>query len=315
MKNKFNNEKAYYLYLLIRKSEEKIIDLYSTDKIKSPVHLSIGQEAIAVGVSLALREEDIVFSNYRGHAHYIARQANLDKMWAELYGKSRGTARGKGGSMHLNDWGKKFMPTSAIVSTAVPEAVGYAYALKYKKENGIVICYHGDGATEEGVFWESLNFASLHDLPIIFICENNKYAIYTHQDKRSKNDPIIDRASSFGIKARRIECGSTEQYFDATVECINNIKKKSEPHLIECITTRWKDHVGIGDASDLHYRDMKDIDLAIENDDLINLEKKLSSSVIQKIKLQVDKEIDNAVNFAEASNFPNKDELYDNVYG
>ena len=315
MKNKFNNEKAYYLYLLIRKSEEKIIDLYSTDKIKSPVHLSIGQEAIAVGVSLALREEDIVFSNYRGHAHYIARQANLDKMWAELYGKSRGTARGKGGSMHLNDWGKKFMPTSAIVSTAIPEAVGYAYALKYKKENGIVICYHGDGATEEGVFWESLNFASLHDLPIIFICENNKYAIYTHQDKRSKNDPIIDRAGSFGIKARRIECGSTEQYFDATVECINNIKKKSEPHLIECITTRWKDHVGIGDASDLHYRDMKDIDLAIENDDLINLEKKLSSSVIQKIKLQVDKEIDNAVNFAEASNFPNKDELYDNVYG
>ena len=103
MKNKFNNEKAYYLYLLIRKSEEKIIDLYGTDKIKSPVHLSIGQEAIAVGVSLALKDEDIIFSNYRGHAHYIAREANLDKMWAELYGKSRGTARGKGGSMHLND--------------------------------------------------------------------------------------------------------------------------------------------------------------------------------------------------------------------
>lgn len=315
MKNKFNNEKAYYLYLLIRKSEEKIIDLYSTDKIKSPVHLSIGQEAIAVGVSLALKDEDIIFSNYRGHAHYIAREANLDKMWAELYGKSRGTARGKGGSMHLNDWGKKFMPTSAIVSTAIPQAVGYAFALKYKKQNGIVICYHGDGAAEEGVFWESLNFASLHELPIIFICENNKYAIYTHQDKRVKNDPIIERANSFGVKSKKIKFGSTEDYYNATSECINNINNKSEPYLIECVTTRWKDHVGTGDASDLNYRDMREIDFAIEHDDLINLEKQLSSDVIKKIKLQVDRELENAVNFAEASNFPNKEELYDNVYG
>ena len=117
MKNKFNNEKAYYLYLLIRKRDEKIIDLYSTDKKKSPVHLSIGQEAIAVGVSLALKDEDIIFSNYRGHAHYIAREANLDKMWAELYGKSRGTARGKGGSMHLNavSYTHLTLPTKRIV--------------------------------------------------------------------------------------------------------------------------------------------------------------------------------------------------------
>ena len=136
---KFDIEKAYYLYLLIRRSEEKIIELYDSDKIKSPVHLSIGQEAIAVGVSLALNDDDIVFSNYRGHAHYIAREANLDKMWAELYGKLRGSARGKGGSMHLNDWTKNFMTTSAIVSTAVPEAVGFAYAIKYKKQNNVVI--------------------------------------------------------------------------------------------------------------------------------------------------------------------------------
>jgi len=108
MSNEFNIKQAYYLFLLIRKSEEKIIELYNTDKIKSPVHLSIGQEAISVGVSLALSESDIIFSNYRGHAHFIAREANLDKMWAELYGKSRGTARGKGGSMHLNDLEKNF---------------------------------------------------------------------------------------------------------------------------------------------------------------------------------------------------------------
>ena len=243
MKKEFNIEKAYYLYLLIRKSEEKIIELYGTDKIKSPVHLSIGQEAIAVGVSLALKDEDIIFSNYRGHAHYIAREANLDKMWAELYGKSRGTARGKGGSMHLNDWGRKFMPTSAIVSTAIPQAVGYAYGMKYKEEGGVVICYHGDGATDEGVFWESLNFASLHSLPIIFICENNKYAIYTHQDKRSINDPIVDRAKSFGINAKRVDSNSTEEYYAETLDCLDKINNKNEPHLIECLTTRWNDHV------------------------------------------------------------------------
>ena len=234
-------------------------------------------------------------------------------MWAELYGKSRGTARGKGGSMHLNDWSKKFIPTSAIVSTAIPQAVGYAYALKYKEQSGIVICYHGDGATEEGVFGESLNFASLHELPIIFICENNKYAIYTHQDKRTKNDPITERANAFGVKSKKIEFGSTKDYYNATCECINNINK-NEPYLIECIT-RWKDHVGVGNASDLNYRDMKEIDLAIENDDLFNLEKQLSPDVIEKIKLKVEREVENAVNFAEGSNFPNKEELYDNVYG
>ena len=129
-------------------------------KLKSPVHLSIGQESIAVGVSLALEDNDIVFSNYRGHAHYIAKGGNFNKMWAELFGKSRGTARGKGGSMHLNDWSKKFMSTSAIVGTSVPEAVGYAYALKYKDEKGSVICYLGDGATEEGVFGNQLTLLS-----------------------------------------------------------------------------------------------------------------------------------------------------------
>ena len=124
MKN-FDLKKAYYLFLLIRKSEEKIIDLYDTDKIKSPVHFSIGQEAIAVGVSLALRKEDVIFSNYRGHAHYLAREGNLKSMWAELYGKENGSSRGKAGSMHLSDWGVNFMTTSAIVTSAVPEAVGY----------------------------------------------------------------------------------------------------------------------------------------------------------------------------------------------
>jgi len=312
MNNLFDIKKAYYLFLLIRRSEEKIIELYNTDKIKSPVHLSIGQEAIAVGVSLALSESDIIFSNYRGHAHFIAREANLDKMWAELYGKSRGTARGKGGSMHLNDYEKNFIPTSAIVSTAVPEAVGYAFALKYKKQEGIVVCYHGDGATDEGVFWESLNFASLHSLPIIFICENNKYAIYSHQNTRSLNNPIVDRAKAFGVSSIRVSGNKTKNFFDATLDCIEQIKKKSQPFLLECMTTRWRDHVGIT-IPELSKAEFEEIQNAKNNDDLEELEKQLSEDDVLIINKRVTTEIENAINFAELSNFPEGSELYDNV--
>ena len=312
MNNLFDIKKAYYLFLLIRRSEEKIIELYNTDKIKSPVHLSIGQEAVAVGVSLALSESDIIFSNYRGHAHFIAREANLDKMWAELYGKSRGTARGKGGSMHLNDYEKNFIPTSAIVSTAVPEAVGYAFALKYKKQEGVVVCYHGDGATDEGVFWESLNFASLHSLPIIFICENNKYAIYSHQNTRSLNNPIVDRAKAFGVSSIRVSGNKTKNFFDATLDCIKQIKKKSQPFLLECMTTRWRDHVGIT-IPELSKAEFEEIENAKKNDDLEELEKQLPEDDVLIINKKVTTEIENAINFAESSNFPEESELYDNV--
>lgn len=312
MNNLFDIKKAYYLFLLIRRSEEKIIELYNTDKIKSPVHLSIGQEAVAVGVSLALSESDIIFSNYRGHAHFIAREANLDKMWAELYGKSRGTARGKGGSMHLNDYEKNFIPTSAIVSTAVPEAVGYAFALKYKKQEGVVVCYHGDGATDEGVFWESLNFASLHSLPIIFICENNKYAIYSHQNTRSLNNPIVDRAKAFGVSSIRVSGNKTKNFFDATLDCIKQIKKKSQPFLLECMTTRWRDHVGIT-IPELSKAEFEEIENAKNNDDLVELEKQLPEDDVLIINKKVTTEIENAINFAESSNFPEESELYDNV--
>ena len=311
---KFNKEKAYYLFLLIRKSEEKIVEIYNSDKIKSPVHLSIGQEAIAVGVSMATEESDIIFSNYRGHAHYIARGSNLDKMWAELYGKSRGTARGKGGSMHLNDISRNFMPTSAIVTSAIPEAVGYAFALKYKKKNNIVICYHGEGATDEGVFWESLNFASLHNLPVIFICENNRYAIYSHQNTRSINDPIVSRANSFGVDASRVDGSSTEDFFNATLRCIEKIKKNSKPCLLECMTSRWRDHVGIT-VPELSTEEVNNIKSAIQDDDLKNLENELKEDIVLDIKKRVDKEIETAIEFAEASDFPKSSELLENIYG
>ena len=244
----YDHAKAYYLLRLIRRTEEKIIELYPSDKVKSPVHLSIGQENIAVGVCSALEKEDVIFSNYRGHAHYIARGGNLEKMWAELYGKSGGHSGGKAGSMHLMDLDRNFMAASAIVASSVPNAVGYAFAKKFRKENGLVTCFHGEGAVDEGVFWESLNFAALFKLPILFVCENNGYAIYSPQDKRAAKNNITEKANSFGVAAQKIDETSSQAIMKHTREARNHILSHGAPMLLEFATyaqSRHETHQGL----------------------------------------------------------------------
>ena len=162
-------ERFYRSLYRIRRVEEEIARIYPSDKIKSPVHLSIGQEAVSVGVCEALRPKDVVFGTYRSHAYYLAKGGDLKKMVAELYGKATGCAKGKGGSMHLIDAAHGIMGASAVVGTTIPNAVGYAYALKLQRKDSVVVSLFGDGATDEGVFYESLNFAALKQLPIIFI--------------------------------------------------------------------------------------------------------------------------------------------------
>ena len=177
-------ERFYRALYRIRRVEEEIARVYPHDKIKSPVHLSIGQEAISVAVCEALAPSDVVFGTYRGHALYLAKGGDLRQMIAELYGKATGCAQGKGGSMHLIDTDAGVMGTSAVVGTTIANAVGYANAMAYRRGGTIVASFFGDGATEEGVFHESLNFATLKRLPMIFICENNSYAIHTYQLRR-----------------------------------------------------------------------------------------------------------------------------------
>ena len=196
------NSKLYRSLYRIRRVEEEIARVYPTDKIKSPVHLSIGQEGVAVGVCEALEPSDVVFGSYRGHAMYLAKGGDVRRMIAELYGKVDGCARGKGGSMHLVDVPQGVMGTSAVVATTIPNAVGYAYAIKLRRERRVVVSFFGDGATEEGVFHESLNFAALKKLPILFVCENNHYAIHTHQRQRQANEDICGRGAKFHFKTR-----------------------------------------------------------------------------------------------------------------
>ena len=179
-------ERLYKALYRIRRVEEEIARVYPSDRIKSPVHLSIGQEAVSVGVCEALRPQDIVFGTYRGHALYLAKGGALKPMLAELYGKATGCARGKGGSMHLISLEAGMMGASAVVGTTIANAVGYAYALRLQRQEAIVASFFGDGATEEGVFGESLNFAALKRLPILFVCEN----LLRHRRLRAWRDSL-----------------------------------------------------------------------------------------------------------------------------
>src|SRR5215469_13502325 len=198
-------ERIYHALRLIRRTEEEIARLYPSDKIKSPVHLSIGQEAVSVGICDVLRPDDVVAPTYRGHAAFLAKGGPLRGLMAELYGKATGVAGGKGGSMHLIDMSHNILGASAVVGTTIPIAVGYAMTFKRAQTDRVAVSFFGDGATEEGVFSESLNFASLHKLPILFVCENNFYAIHTPITRRWASDRLCERVETYNIPAHLIE--------------------------------------------------------------------------------------------------------------
>ncbi len=314
-KDKSLNERLYYSLYRIRRVEEEIADIYPTDKIKSPVHLSIGQEAVSVAVCDALNRDDIVFGTYRGHALYLAKGGDLKGMIAELYGKIDGCAKGKGGSMHLVDIDKGIMGTSAIVATTIPDAVGYAYALKYQRKDSIVVSFFGDGAVEEGVFYESINFAALKHLPIIFICENNSYAIHTHQLKRQSVANICERVVSFGIKAERINDNdvlSLRERISGNIESLRN--GETGPLFFECMTYRWREHVGPNEDFSLGYRTREEAESWIQNDQVERIGKMLETEQQTKIEKEVEEEIREAFTFAEESSFPEASELYTDVF-
>lgn len=313
--NKTKVAKFYRSLYSIRRVEEEIARIYPTDKIKSPVHLSIGQEAISVGVCEALLPGDVVFGTYRGHALYLAKGGNLKKMIAELYGKATGCCKGKGGSMHLCDVEAGVMGQSAIVGTTIPQAVGYAFAQKYLKGNKVVVCFFGDGAVEEGAFHESMNFAALKKLPIIFICENNELAIHSSQKNRQGFPSIYQLAKTYGIRSEKIEDNDLFKINSSVKKAADNIRRKnSGPIFFECITYRFKEHVGPLEDFEAGYRSRKDAEKWIKNDPVKKLAKLINPLTRQKIESQIEAEIKKAFQFAEDSPFPDPEELYTDVF-
>lgn len=247
-------KKLYYAMLRIRRVEEKLSELFDAGYIKAPVHLSVGQEAVAVGVMSALKEQDKVVSTHRCHAHYLAKGGDLKTMMAELLGKTTGCSSGRGGTMHLFDDNVGLTISVPIVGASIAFAVGIALSSKIKGEDRVAVAFFGDGAVEEGIFWESINFASMHRLPVLFVCENNLYATHSRLSKRQPSENIFLRVRPFEIICKKINGNNVTEVFRTSESVIASMRLLHKPGFIEASTYRWKEHWGSGEDWNLGYR-------------------------------------------------------------
>lgn len=252
-------ESLYRVMLRIRRVEEAIADRYAEQEMRCPVHLSIGQEAVAAGVCAALTQQDGVFSSHRAHAHYLAKGGDLTAMLAEIYGKAEGCCKGIGGSMHMIDLAAGFLGAVPIVGATVPLAVGAAWAAKLRGEDKVIAVFFGDGTFEEGAVYESINFAVLHRLPVLFVCENNLYACYTRLPTRQPERPIHAVAAAWGCQAVTADGNDALAIFDATHRAVTELRAGSHPVFLECSTYRWREHCGPNIDDDLGYRPLTEV--------------------------------------------------------
>ncbi len=252
--NKNRLHALLYQMLRIRMVEEKIVELYPEQQIRCPVHLCIGQEAIAAGVMSQLTKNDLVMSNHRSHGHFLAKGGNLEKFFAELYGKSTGCSRGRGGSMHLIDLSVNFFGSTPIVAGTIPIATGIAFAEKKLKQKAVTVIFLGEAAVEEGVFHESVNFAALRKLPILYVCENNLYSVYTHLSERQPARKITPLVAGHGIPSFRADGNDVLAVCRETQKAISLIRKKKGPVFIEFLTYRWREHCGPDYDNNIGYR-------------------------------------------------------------
>ncbi len=246
----------------IRCVEEELADLYRDEQeMRTPTHFSIGQEATAVGVCAALRRTDVVYSGHRCHAQYLAKGGDLFRMVAELYGKEAGCARGRGGSVHLTDPDAGFGGATAILGETIAVAVGAGWAAAMTGAPTVAVCFFGDGATEEGVFHESLNFAVLHSVPTLFVCENNGYSITSPlRSRQPAGTSIWERALGYGMPARQVDGNDVFAVRDAAAEAVRSCRDGNGPYLLELPTYRWREHVGPGWDRGTGYRSESEVD-------------------------------------------------------
>ncbi len=311
----------FYQMLRIRMIELSIVQNYNNWKMRCPVHLSIGQESAAVGICANLKKNDEIVTAHRSHAHYLAKGGSLKKMIAELHGKETGCAEGLGGSMHLIDLNQNITAAVPIVGSTIPIGVGKAWANKLNSANNIVVIFFGDGATEEGVFFESLDFAVLKNLKILFVCENNKYSVYSSLKKRqSKKRNLIKIAKAMGLNTQLFKDHDVLNIYKNTKKIINTIKKKSVPCLIQINTWRYLEHCGPNYDDNLGYRKKRDKKYWSKRDQIYKYENLLKKKGLIKtqdiidMKHELQNEINSAFKFAEKSNFPSKKILKKYIY-
>lgn len=300
--------------------EEAVAEKLKSGEIQMGIHLNIGQEAIAAGVSENLNKGDYIFSNHRSHGHYIAANGNLERMFAELYGKATGCSSGKGGSMHLTDKDVGYLGSSSIVAGNIPIAVGVAMAQKYKGNNQMTVCFFGDGAVDEGAAYESFSFAALKSLPILFICENNCYAIFSHITARQKYNNIYKRFKYLGLPGERVDGNSAINVYNKVRRVIDSIRQCSGPWLLECVTYRTLAHAGANSDETLGYRTKEEVDFWKRRCPIKKLERFIlrknitSKDNLKEYKDEIVNEIESAIKFAQKSPFPSSKNLLSNLY-
>ena len=307
--------------LLTRTVEQMISENYPSKEIRCPVHLSIGQEAISAGVSKALKKKDIIFSAHRCHAHYLSKGGSVRGLLGEIYGKSTGCAKGVGGSMHLIDSKAGVIGCVPIVGSTIPISVGAAWSNKLLKKNLITVVYFGDGATEQGVFYESLNFAKIHKIPILFVCENNFYSIYNNYKKRhSKKNNTKNIANTLGIKAHQCFGNDVEKVLNITEKAVKFIKKFNKPVLLEFFTYRIYEHCGPNIDDYLQYRPKQEVarwkklcPIKLYKKKLIN-QNILSKNLVHSIEKDTRARVSKLFNSVKKDKSPNKKFLTNYVY-
>ncbi len=303
--------------LRIRRFEEKSAELYSKQKIRGFLHLYIGEEAVGVGAMRALRDDDNVVATYREHGHALVRGIPAGEIMAEMYGKANGCSGGRGGSMHLFSVDRRFYGGHAIVGGGLPVAVGLALADKMKGESRVTACFFGDGATDEGEFHESLNLAALWKLPVLFLCENNEYAMGTALDRHVSDRDIVNNPPAYGIHSESVNGMDVVAVERAVQHAVETVRETGEPRFVELRTYRFRAHSMYDPEL---YRSKEEVDERKKLDPIEELEKRalqaglITEADIEAMEKDVAKEIDEAVEFAEQGEWESIDDLTRHTY-
>jgi len=309
--------KMYQDMLKIRLFEEKVFELYGQNLVPGTIHLYAGEEAVAVGVCTNLRKDDYIVSTHRGHGHCIAKGARLDKTMAEILGKKTGYCKGKGGSMHIADFSIGMLGATAVVGAGIPIATGAGLSIKLRGTDQVAACFFGDGASNQGTFHEGVNMAAIWRLPVLFICENNLYAMGTHQTRVMLVKHVMERAVAYGIPGVCVDGNNVLEVYEATLEACKRARNGDGPTLIECKTYRRKGHSRWDPAT---YRPKGEVDEWLNKDPIQRMKNHLivngvfSESKLTEIEEEVMNSIEEAVRFALDSPFPQPEEALEDVY-
>jgi len=305
----------------IRDVEETIAERYPEGKMRCPTHLSIGQEGVAAAVGTVLERTDLAVSSHRAHAHYLAKGGDLLRMLAEIYGKATGCSRGKGGSMHLIDEEAGFMGSTSIVGGSVPIGVGLAYAAQVRRSGQVVCVFMGDAVAETGVFFESVNFAVLKRLPVLFVCENNLYSVYSPLHVRQPaGRRIHEMVAAMGLPSSHGDGNDAREVYAMTASGVAAIRVGGGPQFFEFATYRWREHCGPRYDNDLGYRTEAEFLEWKEKDPIRRLEQALlaqgllSVGEIEAMQTDIRREVDLAFEFAERSPFPPASDYLTGLY-